>query len=346
MNVKKTIGIFFLVFLAGALGCGNKAGKSTCWQEREALTKPPQGGEVLASIGSEQITQKEFEYQIAQLGQVNAEVAKTLPGLTSYLNSYINRKLILKEIVNQPPDPQVERQIRLMWENAMINKYLAKTLKDRVVTEDKVKGYYQANLKEFTAPEMIHVAQIMFKSTPQAKPEEKQAVRQKAEAALKRISQGEDFRNLARQISEDETSASHGGDLSYFTRGHLPPTFEDAAFALKKEGDLSGIVESPMGLHIIKMLGRKPPELIPYDKVREQLMTRLGPGNRQEAYSTYIEELRRGNEVKINNAVLMSMVTTGALKATAEKMGFQVFPPGTNPPAGTNPSGFPEGSTR
>ncbi|MDD5223209.1 MAG: peptidylprolyl isomerase [bacterium] len=347
MTAKKAIGIFFLIILAGTLGCRGKAGKTTCWQEREALTKPPQGGDVVASIGDEKITQKEFEYQIAQLGQASSQAAKTLPGLSSFLNSYINRKLILQEIAGQPLDPQVERQIRLVWENAMINKYLEKTLKDRVVTEDKVKNYYQNNKKEFTAPEMIHVAQIMFNLDPQMKPEEKLAARQKAEAALKRLGQGEDFRNLARQISEDKTSAPHGGDLSYFARGHLPPAFEDAAFALKKEGEVSGIVESTMGFHIIKMLGRKAPELIPYDKVRDQLMTRLGPGNRQEAYRAYIEELRRSHEVNINSAVLMSMVTNGALKETAEKMGLQVYPPGSpNPPGGMNPAGFPGGATR
>ncbi len=347
MTAKKTIGIVILILLAGVLGCRGKAGKSTCWQEREALTKPPTGGEVLASIGSEQITQKEFEYQIAQLGPANAEAAKNLSGLTSFLNSYVNRKLILKEIVNQPPDPQVERQIRLMWENAMINKYLEKTLKDRVMTEDKVKAYYQANKKEFTAPEMIHAAHIMFKVEPAAKPEEKQAVRQKAEAVLQRLSQGENFQNLARLVSEDETSAKHGGDLSYFAKGHLPPQFDDAVFALKKEGEVSGIVETPMGFHIIKMLGRKPPELIPYDKVRDQLMSRMGPTNRQEAYRAYIEELRKGNDVKINNAVLMSMVANGSLKATAEKMGLKTFPPGSPlPQGGMNPGGFPEGATR
>lgn len=343
MKAKRVIGIVVLLLLAGiwAPGCRGRAAKSNCALEREALAQPPQGGEVLATIGNEKITQKEFEFQIEQLGQAGAQTAKTLPGLTSYLNSYVNRKLILREIANLPPDPQVERQIRLMWENAMINKYLEKTLKDRVVTEDKVKTYYEANKKEFTAPEMIHVAQIMFKLNPQAKPEEKQAVRQKAEAALKRLSQGEDFRNLARQISEDETSAKHGGDLSYFTRGHLPPTFENAAFAMKKEGELSGIVESPMGLHIIQMLGRKPPELIPYEKVRDQLMSRMGPTNRQESYKTYIEELRQANDVTINNAVLMSIVNNESLKTTAEKMGFKTFPPGS-----PNAGGFPEGATR
>lgn len=346
MTAKRVIGIVFLLLLTGAwaAGCKGKTGGTSQGKRGEALGQPPQGGEVLATVGNQEITQKEFEYQIAQLSQADPKSVKTLQGLTSFLNSYINRKLVLKEIANEPPDPQVERQVQLIWENAMINKYLEKTLKDRVVTEEKVRAYYEAKKKDFLTPEMIHAAHIMFKISPQVKPEEKQAARQKAEAALKRLQAGENFQNLARQVSEDEISASHGGDLSYFARGHLPPEFEEATFALKKEGELSGIVETRMGLHIIKLLGRKSPELIPYADVREKIMNHLGPANRQDAYRTYIEELRRTNNVKISNAALMTIVTTGSLKETVEKLGYQkTVPPGTSP---SGPGGYAEGMTR
>ena len=348
MTTNRTILILCGLFLTGTwlAGCGHQ-GKNSCREEREALTKPPQGGEVLATIGSEKITQKELEYQMAQLNPADREAAKGLPALTSYLNSYVNRKLVLKEVANEPPDPQIENQIRMLWENAMIKKYLDKNLRDREVTEDKVKAYYKANRKEFTAPELVHVAHIMFKVDPRGKPEDKDAARQKAEAALKRLQQGENFQNLARQVSEDETSATRGGDLSYFPRGHLPKQFDDVAFGLTKEGELSGVVETPMGFHIIKFLGRKPAEVVSYDLVRDKLMSRMGPTNRQDAYRVYIEELRRKNDVKINNAALFGMVNTGSLKETAEKMGFQTVPPGTPPPgAGNTPGIYPAGLTR
>ena len=349
MTTNRVVRIFCWLFLTGIwlAGCGGQSGESTCREEREALTKPPQGGEVLASIGNETITLKEFEDQLAQLGQANQGTTRSLPALSSFLNSYVNRKLILKEIAKQPVDPQIELQVRLVWENAMINKYLEKTLRDRVVTEDKVRAYYKANKAEFTSPEMIRAAQIMFKIAPQAKPEDKAAAREKAEAALKRLKQGENFQDLARQVSEDETSATRGGDLSYFARGHLPKPFEEAAFALKKDGDVSGIVETPLGFHIIKLLGRKLPEIVPYEQVQEQLMSRMGPSNRQDAYRLYVEELRKAKDVKINNAALFGMVNTGILKDTAEKMGLQTVPPGTPLPVpGAAPGNYPAGSTR
>lgn len=82
------------------------------------------------------------------------------------------------------------------------------------------------------------------------------AARQKAEDILKRVRAGEDFAALATQFSEDPGSRAQGGDLGWFSRGEMVKEFEDAAFALK-EGEVSGIVESPFGYHIIKVEGRR-----------------------------------------------------------------------------------------
>lgn len=78
------------------------------------------------------------------------------------------------------------------------------------------------------------------------------AARQKAEDLLKRVRAGEDFATLAKEFSEDPGSRAQGGDLGWFSRGEMVKEFEDAAFALK-EGEVSGVVESPFGYHIIKV---------------------------------------------------------------------------------------------
>jgi parvulin-like peptidyl-prolyl isomerase len=82
------------------------------------------------------------------------------------------------------------------------------------------------------------------------------AARQKAEDILKRVRAGEDFAALAKEFSEDPGSRAQGGDLGWFGRGVMVKEFEDAAFALK-EGEVSGVVESPFGYHIIKVEERR-----------------------------------------------------------------------------------------
>lgn len=100
-----------------------------------------------------------------------------------------------------------------------------------------------------TIPEVerIRASHILFKVPPGGDDTE---ARKKAEAALARIKAGEDFAKVAREVSED-TSAPNGGDLGFFTRGEMVPEFSDAAFGLEA-GEVSGLVKSPFGIHIIK----------------------------------------------------------------------------------------------
>jgi peptidyl-prolyl cis-trans isomerase D len=147
-------------------------------------------------------------------------------------------------------------------------------LADQVeVSEAEVEALYEARRAEYATPEQVRVRQILFKLSPVAEDETRAEVRQRAEAVLEKVQAGEDFAELARQHSEDET-AEQGGDLGAVTRGQMLKPFEDAAFALEP-GQVSAIVESPSGLHIIKVESKDEGGTRPLAEVRDEIVSSL-----------------------------------------------------------------------
>ena len=106
------------------------------------------------------------------------------------------------------------------------------------VPEEDLKKYYQEHEKDFLLPEQIKVRHILIASPKEAKPEEREKARARAEAVLQRLNKGEDFAKLAGELSEDQISASKGGELAPITLGKTnSEEFEKAAFALKNGRD-------------------------------------------------------------------------------------------------------------
>lgn len=127
--------------------------------------------------------------------------------------------------------------------------------KEVVVGEDDLEKYYRRHLDRFDIPEQVRAAHILIRVAGDAGDAMRQQKRQLAEKVLAEARAGKGFAQLARQYSDDPGSAAKGGELGYFPRGAMVGPFEEAAFALKP-GEVSGIVETPFGLHIIKCEGR------------------------------------------------------------------------------------------
>ncbi|WP_028318709.1 SurA N-terminal domain-containing protein [Desulfobulbus elongatus] len=119
------------------------------------------------------------------------------------------------------------------------------------VNDEAIRTYYQEHAENYNVPEKRRVRHILFRMTDEDSPETRNAKKAEAEKILARIKAGEDFAKLAGQFSEDGSKAK-GGDLGFFARGQMVPSFEDSAFALSR-GEVSGVVESPFGFHILKL---------------------------------------------------------------------------------------------
>ncbi len=139
------------------------------------------------------------------------------------------------------------------------------------VTDADAQQYYDQHISQYEKPAQVHARHILFKLAADASDDQKAQVRKRVEEVLAKAKAGEDFAALAKQYSEDST-ASQGGDLGSFPHGKMVKPFEDAAFALAP-GQISELVESPFGLHIIKLESKEEARTQPLDEVRAQVVT-------------------------------------------------------------------------
>lgn len=155
------------------------------------------------------------------------------------------------------------------------------------VSKEEVRKYYDDHQSEYGTPEERQAAHILISVNAAAPQAEQDAAKAKAEELLRQVRQNPaKFGELAKQNSQDPGSAMNGGDLGYFGRGMMVKPFEDAAFALKKSGEISGLVKSDFGYHIIKLLAIKPSRILPFDEAREDVANKL---RQQKAADMYAE---------------------------------------------------------
>lgn len=133
-----------------------------------------------------------------------------------------------------------------------------------------IERHYKENQEQYSTPEQVRASHILF----QTEGKDAAEVRKQAEAVLKRARAGEDFAKLANEFTDEEVGRTRGGDLDFFGRGQMAREFEEAAFALKP-GEISDIVETQFGLHIIKTTDRREASTRPLEEVRGQIEDQL-----------------------------------------------------------------------
>ena len=149
-----------------------------------------------------------------------------------------------------------------------------------------VQKAYNDNIAQYQTPEQVRAIHILLKTDGKAEAD----VRKQAEDILKQVKAGGDFAALAKKYSEDDGSKVNGGDLDYFTRGRMVPEFETAAFALQP-GQVSDLVKSQFGFHIIKVIDKKPAAARTLDEVRPHLEDQLKFERTDQQISTRAAEL-------------------------------------------------------
>lgn len=164
------------------------------------------------------------------------------------------------------------------------------------VTVEDARKYYSENPRQFETPEQVRASHILIMpdtSDPNADPNEaKAAAKAKAQELLKQIKKdGADFATLARANSNDPGSAQRGGDLNFFPRGKMVPPFDKAVFELKV-GQVSDIVETNYGYHIIKLTDYKDASIIALEQVQNDIINMLTTKKTQELVAQYLGSLK------------------------------------------------------
>lgn len=156
--------------------------------------------------------------------------------------------------------------------------------------EDELQNYYKQNIGRYTSAEERHAAHILIKVDPGASADDKAKAKAKAEALLAEARKNPaGFSELAKKNSQDEGSAPNGGDLDFFGRGAMVKPFDEAVFAMKA-GEISNVVESEFGFHIIKLIEARGGEKKPFESVRPQIVEEVSKPKAQEAYAAAAEQ--------------------------------------------------------
>ena len=186
----------------------------------------------------------------------------------------------------------------LIRQNMMIQKMIQETVVGPLqVTDAEMKQFYDEHISEMAEPESVEASHIMVKTAAADPAEKKAEARKKIDGALARTKSGEDFGAVAKSVSEDG-SAANGGQLGAVRRGQTPPPFESAAFGLEV-GQVSGVVESQFGLHIIKVTAKHPAGTAPFEKAKPRIGEFLKQQKSQKAIEQLVDSLRSSAKVEI-----------------------------------------------
>jgi peptidyl-prolyl cis-trans isomerase C len=180
----------------------------------------------------------------------------------------------------------------------LIQALLKSQVPDVEVDDETARAFYDEHAEEFTEDGGVKARHILLRLSPNAGEPEKAAARTLADDLRRQIVAGADFGKLARIHSEDPGSAANGGDLGTVIQGQTVPNFETALFALDP-GDVSAIVETPFGVHVIQMIEREPARLLPFTETAVQIRDFLAQQEQQAKTEAFIEGLKSKSAIEI-----------------------------------------------
>ncbi len=166
------------------------------------------------------------------------------------------------------------------------------------VTAEQKQTFYQENGEQMKEPEQVRLSHILVGADENATPEQREQAKKKTEDIRTRAVAGEDFAALASENSDDPGSKANGGELSWVSRGDTVPPFEAAAFALSP-GEISEVVETRYGYHVIKLAERKEGGTIPFEQAEAQIDQFLRQQAIRDRVKTEVDALKAAGDVEI-----------------------------------------------
>jgi peptidyl-prolyl cis-trans isomerase C len=239
---------------------------------------------------------KELLYQESQEQKMVVEDKEVDEKMESLKKHFPSEKLFQDELGRMN---LTEGTLRVQIKKDLaVKKLLEKDILVKVhISDEETKSFYDGHPEFFKEPEKVKASHILLKVEANAEPAKKEEIRKKMEGIKKRLDKGEDFAALAKEFSQDP-SAEKGGDLGFFERGEMAKPFEDAAFSLKP-GEVSDIVETPFGFHLIKVFERQPERKISYEDSKEKIKQYLWRVKFTEEKNRYVDVLKKKGKVEI-----------------------------------------------
>lgn len=252
---------------------------------------------VVMTVNGQPVLRSEFEYSY---NKNNSEGVIDKKTVLEYVDLFINYKLKVCAAL----DAKYDTLTSFKQEFAQ---YRDQQVKPSLVTDAdmlaEAHSIYDRTVESIGPEGLIKTAHILLRLNQQASDAERQAARQRIDSVYNALKKGADFAELAQKVSQDPGSARQGGELPFVSRGQLIKEYEDAAFALK-DGEMSGVVESPYGYHIILMKEHK--DFEPFEYHKESILKYMEQrGIREQLADRKVDSLVKQSEGKLTRETLM-----------------------------------------
>ena len=265
-------------------------------------------GEVIAKVGNDSITTEDFSERLMAAPPAYQAYINTEPGKKQFIDLLVKEKLILesakqagvnkreeyKSALNSFKEEQ-KKQLKDYEDGLIIEMYL-KDVQENMITasEDEINKYYEEHKEDFTNPVAVIAKHILVPT------------REEAEIAFDRINKGESFDKVAQEMSTDKVSAQRGGQIGPFRKGELVKEFEEVVFNLK-DGEISEIVETPFGLHIITKVSEEKLQPIPEDVAKAEIKSII----EKTKFEKWFEDTKKKLNVSVDYSKLDNLNNSG-----------------------------------
>lgn len=284
-HFKLIIAVLFVVIFA----CNKKA------TSQENVAAPVVKGNVVVEAGDVKITDTEIKDEMAALPPQLQAFVSTKDGKKEFVESLAKREILYLEAKAKglENNERIKKDLETLKKRLVVDAFLRDALKnDKAADEKALKEFFKKNEKEFMEPEKIHSKHILVKDKKLA---DGLSERLKKEPAQ--------FEKFAEEHSID-SSGKEGGDLGPREKGTLIPEFEAALDKLKKAGDISPVIKSQYGFHIIKLVGREKGKLPKFEELKEEVKEAYLKENQKAAFDALVDELKKKYKVKISDELV------------------------------------------
>ncbi len=264
--------------------------------------------DVVAKVGNESITVEEVSDRIMAAPPAYQAYINTDPGKKQFVDLLVREKLILESAkqagINKREEfktdlknfkDEQKKQLKDYEEGLLIEMYIKEVKENLISASDKeIDKYYELHKEDFTHPTAVIAKHILV------------STKEEADIAYDRIKKGEPFDKVAKEMSNDKVSAQRGGQIGPFRKGELVKEFEDVVFNLK-DGEISEIVETPFGLHIITKISEEKLQPIPEDVAKAEIKSII----EKTKFDKWFDDMKKKLNVNVDYSKLDNIRDAG-----------------------------------
>lgn len=280
---KVIVAVFLIVFV---FGCNKKATSQENVSEQKVVK-----GNVIIEVGDVKLTDEDVKEELAALPPQLQPYVSTKEGKKEFLESLVKRELLYQEAKAKGIEnsEKVKKDLEKIKKRVLVDAFLRESIKTDVNVDEKVlKEYFKKNVNKFAEPVKIHTKHILVKEKKLAD-----------EIADKLKKDPTSFEKLAAEYSVD-SSGKNGGDIGAHEKGTLVPEYEAAMEKLKKPGEISPVVKSQFGYHIIKLVGREESKAPKFEDIKDEVQEEYLRNNQKNLFENIVSDLKKKYNVKVN----------------------------------------------